>query len=76
MTDINEASGTVATTSPANPGGAVASGGGGASLGGTDSIAEALPAAAVPEPSTLVLVGVAAVGLLGCVRRRTALAFR
>ena len=54
MTDINEASGTVATTSPANPGGAVASGGGGASLGGTDSIAEALPAAAVPEPSTLV----------------------
>ncbi len=38
-------------------------------LGGTDSMAEAVPAAAVPEPSTLALLGVAAIGLLAMARR-------
>ena len=42
----------------------MAGGGDVASLDGTGSMAEAGPAAAVPEPSTFVLLGVAAVGLL------------
>ena len=33
-------------------------------------MAEAVPAAAVPEPSTFVLLGVAAFGLMGYMRRR------
>ena len=67
---VADTSGTVATILMASAGCAVATGGGGASLGGTDSMAEAVPVAAVPEPSTFVLLGVAAVGPLGYVRRR------
>ena len=72
--DSSETSETVAMTFPASAGGVVASGGG-ASLGGTDSMTEVVPAAAVPEPSTIILLAAAAVGLLGYAwqrRRRTA----
>ncbi len=61
---------TAATTSPATAGGAVATGGGGPSPGGTDSMAEGAATAAVPEPSTFALLGVAAIGLLGYASRR------
>ena len=64
-----DSSGAVATISTAGAGGAAASGVG-ASLGGTDSMAASVPAAAVPEPSTFALLGVAVVGLLRYARRR------
>ncbi len=67
--DAGETGGTVATSSPASAGGAAATGGG-VSLGGMDSMAEAGPAAAVPEPSSIILLGVGAAGLLGYIRRR------
>jgi autotransporter-associated beta strand protein len=71
-TDVTETAAntsTVATSSTAGAGGAVASGGANW-LGDTDSMAEAGPAAAVPEPSTIALLGAGAIGLLGYVQAR------
>ena len=69
VADANETSGTVVATSPASAGGAMATGGG-ASCGGTTSTAEALPATALPEPSTFALLSIGAIGLLGYAWRR------